>query len=102
VTDLKDFFENARAIGIVGFSVTIPHEAAVIPFLDRLTTEARDAGAVNIVSLQDGKWIGDIVCDMIYNPPVTHLLRPPAARQFQIWTGHRAPSKIFEEKSGLS
>src|SRR5205823_11076829 len=30
--DLKDFFENALALGIVGFSVTIPHKTAVIPF----------------------------------------------------------------------
>jgi 3-dehydroquinate dehydratase/shikimate dehydrogenase len=119
VTDLKDFFDNARALGIVGFSVTIPHEAAVISFLDRLTTEARDAGVVNVVSLQDEEWIGDIVFDMVYNPPTTRLLRSArdqgktvirgtamflaqAARQFEIWTGHRAPSEIFEEKSGLS
>jgi shikimate 5-dehydrogenase len=25
-----------------------------------------------------------------------------AARQFEIWTGHHAPSEIFEEKIGLS
>ena len=24
-----------------------------------------------------------------------------AARQFEIWTGHRAPAEIFEEKSAL-
>jgi 3-dehydroquinate dehydratase/shikimate dehydrogenase len=207
VPDVKDFFENARAIGIEGFSVTIPHKTAVIPFLDGLTAEAREAGAVNTVSLQAEKWIGDntdvhgvrtavasagldvtgktvlilgaggaakaalaalfqakkvtmlprgeiaaaptyrcdllinatpvgmfpevdaspltgpipgdVVFDMVYNPPITRLLRSArdqgktviqgttmflaqAARQFEIWTGHRAPSEIFEEKSGLS
>jgi len=52
---------------------------------------------------------------MVYNPPITRLLRSSrdqgktviqgttmflaqAARQFEIWTGHRAPSEIFEEK----
>jgi shikimate 5-dehydrogenase len=56
---------------------------------------------------------------MVYNPPVTRLLRSAidqgktviqgttmflaqAARQFEIWTGHRAPSEIFEEKTVLS
>src|SRR5262249_25554607 len=61
----------------------------------------------------------DVVLDMVYNPPITRLLRSAldqgktaiqgttmflaqAARQFEIWTGHRAPSKIFEEKTELS
>src|SRR5207237_2129304 len=56
--DLKDFFENAGAIGIIGFSVTIPHKTAVIPFLGKLTAEARDAVAVNTVWWRDGQWIG--------------------------------------------
>ena len=202
--DVKDFFENARAIGIEGFSVTIPHKTAVIPFLHEQTAEALEAGAVNTVLWRDGKWIGDntddhgvraalasaafdpadktvvilgrgggakaavvavkgakqvtmlsrreipeapnyrcdllinatpvgmfpgvdatpvhgpipgnVVLDMVYNPPITRLLRSAAdqgktviqgttmflaqaARQFEIWTGHRAPSEIFEEKS---
>jgi 3-dehydroquinate dehydratase/shikimate dehydrogenase len=58
-TDLNDFFENARAIGIEGFSVTIPHKIAVIPFLDARTPDALEAGAVNTVYQRDGKWVGD-------------------------------------------
>jgi len=55
---------------------------------------------------------------MVYNPPVTRLLRSArdqgktvipgttmflaqAARQFETWTGHRAPPEIFEEKQLL-
>jgi 3-dehydroquinate dehydratase/shikimate dehydrogenase len=205
--DVREFFENAGAIGIQGFCVTIPHKTAVIPFLDELTPEARRVGAVNTVSSVDGEWIGDntdvhgvrvalasagfdptgrtvvilgaggaakaavaavdgarkvevlsrreipeaanhpcdllinatpvgmfpmvdvsplsggipadVVFDMVYNPPITRLLRSArdqgktviqgttmflaqAARQFEIWTGHRAPSEIFEEKIILS
>jgi 3-dehydroquinate dehydratase/shikimate dehydrogenase len=202
--DVRDFFDNAREIGIYGFSVTIPHKMAVIPFLHELTPEAREIGAVNTVAWSNGKWIGDntdvhgvraalasvgfdpgdktvvilgaggaakaavaavkgakkvevlprrevpsasnrrcdllinatpvgmfpmvdvsplqgpipadVVLDMVYNPPVTRLLRSArdqgktaiqgttmflaqAARQFEIWTGHRAPPEIFEEKT---
>jgi len=67
----------------------------------------------------DGPIPADVVLDMVYNPPITRLLRSArdqgktviqgttmflaqAARQFEIWTGHRAPSEIFEEKTGLS
>jgi shikimate dehydrogenase len=199
---VEDFFENARAIGIAGFSVTLPHKMAVLPFLDEITPEAREVGAVNTVAARDGKWIGDntdvhgvraalasagfdpadksvvilgaggaakaavtavksakkvtvlsrrevagaagcecdllinatpvgmfpavdaspvtgripasVVLDMVYNPPITRLLRSAqdqgktviqgttmflaqAARQFEIWTGQRAPSEIFAE-----
>jgi 3-dehydroquinate dehydratase/shikimate dehydrogenase len=198
--DVKDFIDNAPAIGIEGFSVTIPHKIAVIPFLDGQSAEARETGAVNTVYRRDGGWFGDntdvhgvraalaaagfdprgktvtilgsggaskaaqaalkaagrvrvltraelpqapdfdcdllinatpsgmwpavdespvsgpirarAVFDMVYNPPLTRLLRAAAdqgktiipgtsmfmaqaARQFQIWTGHEAPAEIF-------
>jgi len=57
--DLDDFFENARQCGIEGFSVTIPHKVAVIPFLSRLEKEAAGIGAVNTVSHSSGGWVGD-------------------------------------------
>ena len=61
----------------------------------------------------------DVVMDMVYNPPITRLLRSArdqgktviqgttmflaqAARQFEIWTGHRAPPEIFEENLIMS
>jgi 3-dehydroquinate dehydratase/shikimate dehydrogenase len=202
-SDVKDFFDNARAIGIEGFSVTIPHKSAVIPFLGDQTAEAKEAGAVNTVVWRDGRWFGDntdihgiraalasasfdaagktvvilgaggaskaavvalkgakkvtvlprqevpdvqnypcdllinatpigmypnvdaspvqgtiraeVVFDMVYNPANTRLLQSAAdqgktaipgtamfvaqaARQFEIWTGHRAPADVFEEK----
>jgi 3-dehydroquinate dehydratase/shikimate dehydrogenase len=205
--NVKDFFDHARAIGIYGMSVTIPHKSAVMPFLDDLTPEAREIGAVNTVVSRNGRWIGDntdvhgvraalasvgfdpddktvvimgaggaakaavaavkcaksihvlsrkqvpdapnlpcdllinatpvgvfpmvdatplagpipadVVFDMVYNPPITRLLRSArdqgktaiqgttmflaqAARQFEIWTGHRAPPEIFEENTILS
>jgi shikimate 5-dehydrogenase len=205
--EVKDFFENAETLGIEGFSVTIPHKTAVLPFLSVLTPEAAEIGAVNTVSRRDGKWVGDntdvagvraslasagfdpagktvvilgaggaakagaaavksakritllarqdvpqaakypcdllinatpigmypyidaepfqgpipadVVLDMVYNPPITRLLRSArdqgktviqgttmflaqAARQFEIWTGHRAPPEIFEEKLIMS
>lgn len=59
VDSLDDFFRNAREIGIVGFSVTIPHKVAILPFLDRISQEAAAAGAVNTVTWQDGEWVGD-------------------------------------------
>ena len=67
------------------------------------------------VSPFQGAIPADVVLDMVYNPPITRLLRSArdqgktviqgttmflaqAARQFEIWTGHHAPPEIFEEK----
>ena len=57
--DLDDFFENAPHCGVEGFSVTIPHKVAVIPFLERLGPEASKVGAVNTVSRAPDGWVGD-------------------------------------------
>lgn len=57
--DVQDFMENARAVGLSGFSVTIPHKVAMLPFMARLTDAATAVGAVNTVSDENGKWVGD-------------------------------------------
>ncbi|KFC20535.1 shikimate dehydrogenase family protein [Chryseobacterium sp. FH1] len=43
---------------LVGINVTIPYKQAVIPFLDELSDEALQIGAVNCVRFQNGKKIG--------------------------------------------
>jgi 3-dehydroquinate dehydratase/shikimate dehydrogenase len=57
--DLDDFFENAPYCGVEGFSVTIPHKVAIIPFLNRFGQEALKVGAVNTVSRAQDGWVGD-------------------------------------------
>jgi len=46
-------------VGLSGFSVTIPHKIAMLPFMSRLTDAAGTVGAVNTVCDEDGKWVGD-------------------------------------------
>src|SRR5438128_983823 len=48
-----------NALGIVGVNLTIPHKEAVLPFLDTITDEARDIGAVNTVHVVEGRLLGD-------------------------------------------
>jgi 3-dehydroquinate dehydratase/shikimate dehydrogenase len=59
VVSLEDFFANAVDLGIVGFSVTIPHKVGVLRFLDEVSPEAEAVGAVNTVTRAMGKWVGD-------------------------------------------
>lgn len=46
------------ALDFSGFNVTIPYKEQIIPFLNALTPQARLAGAVNTVKIEQGKTIG--------------------------------------------
>ncbi|NES99853.1 MAG: shikimate dehydrogenase [Sphaerospermopsis sp. SIO1G1] len=46
------------AVNVVGFSVTIPHKQAIIPFLSEISPIAQAIGAVNTVTRQGDQWVG--------------------------------------------
>ncbi len=53
--ELEQRLRSLRGPDMLGANVTVPHKEAVIPYLDRLTPEARRTGAVNtIVHTNDG------------------------------------------------
>lgn len=58
-TNLANAVEGARALGIKGFNLTIPHKVAVMQYLDDITLEARIIGAVNTVRREGNRWIGE-------------------------------------------
>jgi shikimate dehydrogenase len=51
---IRDVF----ALDPSGLNVTIPYKEEIIPFLDDLSAEAKEIGAVNVVQFKDGKRIG--------------------------------------------
>ncbi|MGH9266024.1 MAG: shikimate dehydrogenase family protein, partial [Acidimicrobiales bacterium] len=53
-------FAGARALGLGGLSVTIPHKAAALAEVDEVTPAARAVGAVNtVVPREDGRLLGE-------------------------------------------
>ncbi len=56
--DLGVAIAGFNAIGLVGFSVTIPHKQAIISLLSEVSTVAKVAGAVNTVWRTDTGWSG--------------------------------------------
>ena len=50
---------GARALGIAGLSVTMPHKEDVAASVDSCTPAASRLGAVNCVIDRDGWWLGD-------------------------------------------
>ena len=52
---LGDAIKGIRALGNArGFSVTIPHKVAAIPFLDEVEPTAKHIGAINTIVVEDG------------------------------------------------
>lgn len=55
---LKDAVKAIKALDLAGVNVTVPHKEKVIPFLDKLSEEAKFIGAVNTVVNKGGMLIG--------------------------------------------
>jgi shikimate dehydrogenase len=56
--NLETAIAGFAAIGVVGFSVTIPHKQAILPLLSEISPIAQAVGAVNTVTRQGDHWVG--------------------------------------------
>ena len=56
--DLPVAVAGLAALGLVGFSVTIPHKQAILPFLSEISPVASTVGAVNTVWHTGSGWAG--------------------------------------------
>jgi shikimate dehydrogenase len=52
--DLETAIKGLCALNVIGFSVTIPHKVAILPFLDEIDPLAKKIGAVNTVKISNG------------------------------------------------
>jgi shikimate dehydrogenase len=55
---LREAVAGLKALGVVGYNVTIPHKVAIMPLLDRIDPQAELIGAVNVVALKEGVLTG--------------------------------------------
>lgn len=58
IENLDKIPELLKTENLRGLNVTIPYKEKIIPFLDELSEEAKEIGAINCVSLKDGKTKG--------------------------------------------
>ena len=57
---LESLLQAAKTAGFIGVNVTYPFKQAIIPLLDEVSPEARQIGAVNIVTIsRDGRTMGN-------------------------------------------
>ncbi|MEI8349246.1 MAG: shikimate dehydrogenase [Candidatus Omnitrophota bacterium] len=55
---LEKAITGAKALGLKGFNLTIPHKESIIRYLDCIDPGARLIGAVNTVKIENGKTFG--------------------------------------------
>jgi len=58
VTDIKKAIDEMKELGIVGFSVTLPHKVLAINFVDKVDELSRKIGAINTIYNDNGKLFG--------------------------------------------
>jgi shikimate dehydrogenase len=70
-----------------GINVTLPYKTEVIPFLDELSDEAREIGAVNVVQIRNGHLKG-FNSDIIgFTRSIQPLLKPHHKKALILGTG---------------
>lgn len=57
-SQLKSFLKKLRCSGYQGLNITVPFKEKVLPFLDKISPEAKLIGAVNTILVKNGKIIG--------------------------------------------
>jgi len=73
--DLATAIAGLESIGVVGFSVTIPHKQTIMPFLSQITPTAKLVGAVNTVWWTEQGWQGTNTDVEGFVAPLTELDR---------------------------
>ena len=56
--DADDFVAFATGMGLRGVSITAPFKLALMPRADEIDALARRVGAINTVTVRDGRWLG--------------------------------------------
>lgn len=97
-SELDFFAAELRTGQLHGLNVTIPHKQAVVKICDELTPSAQKIGAVNLISLQGSKIIGDNSDArgfMAALPPMQETWEHRSCRALVLGAGGSARAVIF-------
>jgi len=78
-----------------GLNVTIPYKEAVIPYLDALSDEAREIGAVNTICFDEGKRIGHNTDILGFTDSITTLLIEKKPKALVLGSGGASKAILY-------
>ena len=88
LSNIEDFHKLIRTKPeITGLNVTIPYKQSIIPFLDELSTSAKEIGAVNCIAFKDGKLKGYNTDVIGFEESLLPVLRPQHQKALVLGTG---------------
>ncbi|WP_395047598.1 shikimate dehydrogenase family protein [Flavobacterium sp.] len=81
---------------LIGLNVTIPYKEIIIPFLDELSENVQEIGAVNTIRISpNGKLFGDNTDFFGFNKSLELLLKPHHKKALILGTGGAAKAVAF-------
>jgi shikimate dehydrogenase len=91
-----DAVRGLRALNIAGANVTVPYKETVVPFLDTLSANAKEIGAVNTIVLRNGKLEGhNTDCRGFVDALDAQCLDPRGASALVFGTGGAARGVVY-------
>jgi shikimate dehydrogenase len=95
-SELAEAVRGARALGMRGLNLTVPHKVAVAPLLDELTQAARLSGAVNCVKREGDLLVGDNTDGRGFLASLRTLVDPSGLTAVVIGAGGAARAIVAE------
>lgn len=101
ITEFPKIIKNN--LNLIGLNVTIPYKEAILPFLDELTENANNIGAVNTIKiLPNGKLLGDNTDFYGFYASLQPLLQPHYSKALILGTGGASKAIAYAlKKSGI-
>jgi shikimate dehydrogenase len=99
ISEIQNVFSKQDLFGV---NVTIPYKEAIIPFLDKLSIEAAEIGAVNTVEFKGDETIGHNTDVFGFSQLIKPFFKPHHERAMIIGTGGAAKAVAYVlEKLGV-
>ncbi len=100
IQNINDFHSIvAKESNLQGLNVTIPYKQAIIPFLDEMSTNAQEIGAVNVIKFSsDGKLKGFNTDFYGFKKSLKPLLQPFHKKALILGTGGSSKAVAFALK----
>lgn len=89
----------SKHVSLKGFNVTIPHKQSILPLCDDLSEEAGLIGAVNCISINNGKWVGHNTDYFGFKQSIKPFLEPQHNKALILGTGGSSKAVAYALQS---
>lgn len=92
---ISEFKSLIQSNEFTGLNVTIPYKSEIIPYLDTLSKEAKEIGAVNTIQFSNGKLIGHNTDYIGFHQAIKPFLEKTMERALILGTGGASKAIVY-------